>query len=152
MTSGIDTDNDENRKNKLLEYLTSKIIEKLKAIPGNNAPEDLNLDGSVWEETAYQMHMVRVVYGIFMKILLVKNVKMPIMLLMLTKDIMIKEYVYYDEDDTKEEIRSQEDDAFSDVLKEIEETVLNLAADYEINVSEQYLIKGVMTISHYSFY
>ena len=119
----------------LMKEVASQIIARLKKIPSSNAPEDLGLDGSAFEEIAYQLQYGEsALWDLYEDITYTECEKAYYNLDEKKKDILLDDYVSYDEGDDKDEIEGKKDDAADQVVKEIECAVFGYADDYELEV------------------
>jgi hypothetical protein len=116
--------------------VVSQIVARLKKIPSSNAPEDLGLDGSAFEEIAYQLQYGESIFwDLYEDITYEECEKAYYNLDDKQKDILLDDYVYYDEGDDQDEIEGKKENACDQVVKEIECTVFSYADDYELEVN-----------------
>ena len=124
-------------RDEIITNLVLQIVARLKLIPSDNAPDDLNLDGSVFEEVAYQIQNGESVFWDLYEDIIISECENAYNALdEKQQDVLVDDYVYYDEDSSKEEIQIEKDNAMMDVIKEIKEAVLSFAADYELVADE----------------
>jgi hypothetical protein len=123
------------KREAVMKDVVSHIVARLKKIPSSNAPEDLGLDGSAFEEIAYQLQYGESVFwDLYEDITYTECEKAYQNLTEKQRDILLDDYVSYDEGDDQDEIESKKGDAVNQVVKEIECAVFGYADDYELEM------------------